>query len=565
MKMFSIISRKLLQGKCLRVMMLCGLFLLGSYGRVVAKIDAVKDTTAAEIIFEATLPENNSYGKPLPLTATWNDGLLPGGFSPEYQLGLIEQGHYILPSFQMPGHTRATGEYYEKAMKKAAEMKLPLTLISTQWESLLTTEDEYYSLPPDKNPNVVNNDNIVMKKVSPFGPVKYWREVGGKRASDPLFPKIAKWYQEPPLVLFLSNNEHAKLRWHEAEISKRYMSLYGSGKTDEFKRKLFGDQWIERYGALFKGIEEHLPPSWAEANHLFCGYNAFGPGAFGRWYGWINYSLYSTGRFEPWPAVWDGASVSYYVNDWDPSVDYTVWSPQVRAMNWVFMLDEARRMNPDFWFELSVWDGHQPGKDTDMWHVYANRNQTYTPERYAGMALFGMWLLRPRVVREYRGWSEKVVDVGDYFLALTEAVDRVHKDLILRKFWRKGELVPNTGHKHPYQSNIPEEYKNKNRWFLLDTSVDPSWPWSLDTEVPVFSLALYLGTAPKREWLIYAFSPLKERKKIKVSIPGYKQVQINAAPAGTYWYVREEGDKVDALPLRELPKLEPPKNLLFRP
>lgn len=47
------------------------------------------------------------------------------------------------------------------------------------------------------------------------------------------------------------------------------------------------------------------------------------------------------------------------------SPDYTVFSPQVFEMNYVFMSREALRPTPCFWLELSVWDGHEsdPSKD----------------------------------------------------------------------------------------------------------------------------------------------------------------------------------------------------------
>jgi len=35
---------------------------------------------------------------------------------------------------------------------------------------------------------------------------------------------------------------------------------------------------------------------------------------------------------------------------------------------------------------------------------------------------FGMWLLRPRLVREYRGYMQTRADFGEYFDAILEAV-----------------------------------------------------------------------------------------------------------------------------------------------
>ncbi len=38
-----------------------------------------------------------------------------------------------------------------------------------------------------------------------------------------------------------------------------------------------------------------------------------------------------------------------------------------------------------------------------------------------------------------------------YFMAIVESADRVHRNALLRDWWRKGELVPNRAHKHFYQ------------------------------------------------------------------------------------------------------------------
>src|SRR5690606_37753555 len=122
---------------------------------------------------------------------------------------------------------------------------------------------------------------------------------------------------------------------------------------------------------------------------------------------------------------------------------YFLYSPQIQAMNWVPMLDEALSVNPDFWFELSTWDGQAPGDKNDKKAFYESKDQTYTPQRYAGMGQYGMWLLRPRVVREFRGYRETYETFGEYFDEVVAAVDRVHNDPMLAEFWRKGKLVAN--------------------------------------------------------------------------------------------------------------------------
>ena len=48
----------------------------------------------------------------------------------------------------------------------------------------------------------------------------------------------------------------------------------------------------------------------------------------------------------------------------------------------------------------------------------------------------------------------------------------------LQRFWRKGEIVKNDKDKHPYQTKVPDEYKDVHRWYLLNADVNPKGPWS---------------------------------------------------------------------------------------
>jgi hypothetical protein len=254
--------------------------------------------------------------------------------------------------------------------------------------------------------------------------------------------------------------------------------------------------------------------------------------------------LYTAGRIDPWPLAWDGGSPSYYLFNWSGITDYTVFSSQVEAMNWLFMLQEARRTNPGFWFELSVWDGHEPSQANDKRKFYGRIGQPFTPDRYGGWVQFGMWLMRPRVVREFRGYQDTVAEMEPYFLSVIEAVDRVYQNATLREFWRTGELLANRAHQHPYQTRVPQEYQRLNRWFLLDTSLDPPRPWELGTQLPVFALALVKGVAPRRQWLIYSHAPAEAKNKVQITIPEFHAVTVNAAVGGSFTLVDEKMGRV---------------------
>lgn len=523
---------------------------------VVPRLSLGADTglIAAEITVEATLSNGDPARRPLPLLSHWTTGIHPlaKGWTPGEQLKWIEQGHYVLPWFQLPGSDDlpsgyARGDldfraYYESAFARARELKLPVVLIDSQWERFLT-QDPYFKLPPEKNPNVVAADGKVQHMVSPFGPVDAWRELGRRLTDNRHMRTLQSWYPDPPLVVFLSNNEGARLNWTDAEKSSRYVQKYGKGRDDDFKRKVVAEGWIERYRALQSGMRDGLTETW-KAHAIFVGYDAFGPRHFGRWYGWKGYSLYVPGRIDPSPLMWDGGSPSFYTDNWNQSTDYKAFSPQIEAMNWVFMQSEAYRLNPAFWLELSVWDGHMTGAKSKR-ADYARLGQTYTPARYEGMAQFGMWLIRPRVVREFRDYMYPWSEGEAYFRALMDAVDRVHTNAVLREWWRSGALIPNHAHRHPYQTLIPPEYAEADRWFLLDAEVNRPFPWDLTTEVQVFALALVKGTAPAREWLIYAHSPLGDRRNVRLTVPGYGTVGVDVAVAGSFYVVHERMRTVD--------------------
>jgi hypothetical protein len=492
-------------------------------------------------------------GYPLPLAAHWN--VSEDGFSPAWQIKMIKAGAPLLPWLPMPAPLNSTGEpdptdkwvaTYEPVIREIARLGLPLSFIGTQWENLLTNDEAYFKRPTKFNPNVVSPGGEVSKKVTPFGPVEPWAEVGKRWTNTGTFKKIQELYPNPPCVIFVSNNEHTRLRWHEVETDVHYLKQFGWGRDAEFKRKVVGDGWIERYRAMQEGMRAGLDRKQWKDKTYFVGYDAFLPSAIGRWNGWINYSLITPGRIDPGPLMWDGASPSYYTHNWDSSTDYTVMSPQVQAMNWVFMLELAKQINPKFWFEMSVWDGYMAGKPDSKRKVYADRGQKYGPERYAGWAEFGMWLLRPRVVREFRGWREPLADSEPYFLALLESLSRIRNAVELSDFWKHGSLVANTAYPHPYQVALPKEVAIASRWFLLDTDRDPPRPWTLGTTLPVLALAIVRGEKPNRRWLVYAHAPLGNVAGVKLSVPDFGSVMMDVSEGGTRMIVVEEQVAVHA-------------------
>lgn len=545
------------------------IFIVGgsSLPYLIADTLTLAQQTAEEIRVESLRSNSDPIGRPLPVLASWNTALSRPGptIGPAYQIHLVEQGHHVLPSFAFPNISSDAGgdaganhaaiekfrEYYEGPLKRAAELQLPIALVGTQWERLLSDDMRYFELPAEQNPNVVTPTGEILDKVSPFGPVDYWSEVGAKWASSPLMKQVQEWYPNPPLVILLSNNEHRRLRWKDAETDRRYLKQYGTDRDDAFKRRVVGEGWIERHRALHDGMREALSSEWRD-KAVFMGYGDFGPSYFGRWSGWPEYALHIPGRIDPAPLAWDGMSPSYYTHHWNVETDFQVYSPQIESMNWVFMRRMALQLNPEFRCNFSIWDGHMPperarsGAHPGKREVYRSLGQEYGPSRYGGFAQFGLWLLRPREMREYR-WQSTMTTQRPYFLKLAECIDRVYDNETLRHFWRRGELVPNHEHSHPYQSGIPAEYRDEDRWFLLETDLDPPRPWKLDTEIPVFSLALVDGEHGSRRWLIYAHSPLKDRSAVELTVPGYGQITVAVPIDGAFYIVDEESRDIQKI------------------
>ncbi len=137
--------------------------------------------------------------------------------------------------------------------------------------------------------------------------------------------------------------------------------------------------------------------------------------------------------------------------------------------------------------------------------------------------------------------------LSDPALRLVAAVDRVYANAVLRDFWRKGELVPNRSRAHPYQSIVPPEYQAIDRWYRLDTSLDPKWEWGLATQLEVFALALVKGKAPQRQWLLYAHAPMGARREVQISLPAYRAVTVNVAVGGSFYLVDEKTRRVQAI------------------
>jgi hypothetical protein len=501
----------------------------------------------AEAIRQAASAEPGQL-RPLPLAAHWNTGTKPDGFGPDYQLQLLDQGFPILPWFALPvpGEKNPGISYYRRGLQRAAQHRLPITFISTQWERLLSVDPRYVSMPADTNPNVVSAAGKIDRRVSPAGAPDPWRDLGQRWSTQPDLAPLQEIYPDPPRILLLSNNEHAKLRWKDASHDVR-LSRDAAPSQDQLIQ-LFADGWKDRYTSLFAGMRGGWnAPAW-RTNSLVVGYNAFIPPSLGRWPGWVEHSLTLPDQASAWTSIWQGASLPFYTHPWDSSTDFRVWSPQVEGMNWRATADSLPPNNT-FWLELSTWDGNR-GKPDDKRLTYQKLGQSFDPERYEGMVQFGLWLIQPRTLREFRAHNEKRSDFEPYFQAVLRAVRRVHTHPQLREYWQRGQLVPNPTRTHPYQANIPTFLAHQPRWFGLTTSLDPPGQWKLDTILPVFALAHQIGDKPNRRWLVYAHAPNGPASQVTINIPDFSGLQVDVPRAGAFWVVQEQPPSIEALDSR---------------
>jgi len=515
--------------------------------------------TAAVIRAEATRANHDPSGRPLPLAAHWHRSSCPL----DWQIEMIQQGHHLLPWLPTPspeGKEEKGLKGNEEGLKQLRQWCMPFALVTGgQWEATLYDHTKRWrNLPAEQSPLVWPVEPIpgkpTMKLLSPFGAVEPWREVGQYWMDSPGMHKIQQLYPDPPRVLIISNNEAGRLRWHEVEEkSKRYLDKYGKGRDDNFKRKVVADGWTGRYKAMISGMRGVLLNDAWKKNSLFAAYNAMGPCHFGRpgfgsEGGWKKYSLVTEERVDPGPTMWEGAIPEYYDNHWQPDkAVFNVWSCQVEMMNYVFMKAEVYKVNPEFWFEVIFWDGNIPNKDNDRYKTYTALGFPPSPQRYKGWVQYGMWLLTPRVAREWRSSADKRQRWWEYFKVIVAAVDQVHADPVLVRFWRKGELVPNRARPHPFDQDIPAKWKDVDRWFHLESSTDPPRPWKLTTRLPVFTLARVISEKPRREWLVYAHAPMGDKRGVQIAIPDYGPITVDVSLAGSFYLAKEADKSVTAV------------------
>ena len=174
------------------------------------------------------------------------------------------------------------------------------------------------------------------------------------------------------------------------------------------------------------------------------------------------------------------------------------------------MLDEAKILNPNFTYQLSI----NANKKID------------NSQRYRGFTQFALWFLRPSIIRQTPNKNTKD-EINPLFQQIVDSVELIHNSDVLADFWKNGKLV-STGNSN-YTQNIPTNYQNVPREFLLKT----------DATVPVWSFALEKGVAPNREWLVYVQFPEEDLSDVTITIPDFENVSLGAVQEGNFYLISE--------------------------
>ena len=550
---------------------------------------------------------NNGYldpsGRPLPLTGNWmcelprpskQAGDSPLGWDPNYFVELIKQGHHVIPTFidTMSVTTRAFGagepsqkakeniealiSEYRPALEFCRDHKLPIAFRGWNYATypftlqIRRSEISKEPIKPEQDPRLLIGGKAARENnpdMDPCGPIELWQEFGTFWFNNPLMVEIQKIYPDPPLVIFLDNNEAGKVGKVDPK-SDRFLAKYGAGPHDEeFLKKVAAEGYDELYKALFDAARAAcVSPSWSK-NLRFIAYNSLKP-------------------------PHDGGMPEYYDNDWQPTkTDFGAAGLQSDAMGMFLGQTKVVNENPSFLWSSIFWDGEWMG---NIWRSrgkgkaspakpfqYASAGQRWDFNRYEGDFQFGLWVMRPKLYFEFRGDPRRNAYMDGAWQRALAMVDRPWTNPVLRDFWRFGKLVPNRfepparqpGKWAEWTEEQKTNYLKLDRGFLLTCDANPprgAWvpeaemrankltepvpfyeegkdPWK-NASLRVFSVALVRGEQPNRSWLIYAHAPLGAVANTKVQLPGYGDVKLDSVSmSGSFFAVNEADRSVKTL------------------
>jgi hypothetical protein len=441
----------------------------------------------------------------LPVAATWNTG----GYTWQYHVDQVRQGHRFLPSIRVPASSADANT--------PAKVDQNLLLTEDGWAYLrannvpiclrTTNLAEAFVLPLYRLPKVATNipkSPIVWsmkagvlddEKISDnFGPPSIWGTEGNLWAKSYLLQTLQTKHPSPAYLVLVDNNE----------VGYEKLSRYV--KTDSKIRNAFGyptQTWLppatlltlsirmnDRVAQLVKANpnaspHDFLPEYWSHRkthySTFFAGFNG------GLDAGWkdklstVGYRAMDDARaarpamffdelgYAPELTYFDAGCEPVYCSG-DTLTDFTS-ADHLGVLNLIPAWETARKRNPKAYRELSLFftDG------AAYVSAKAGRHEVMTPARYEGYIQWLLWSIHdpgvPVILRRFSGNAEKPGDLlfradqfatldqlgaselksatsETYLKAIISAVNRVCSNATLRNFWLKGTpvVVPGLGH-----------------------------------------------------------------------------------------------------------------------
>ncbi len=550
--------------------------------------DTATSSAITDLRSWADQPSDGSEGRPFPLTGSWNIGRYyqvpwetgegfaePQSWDPTYFTELIEQGHHVLPTFpdpmtrqEDPGQLISLLDVdFVPAVKFLAKHDLPFAFRDWNWADKIASYENKLdrSVPVEESLQFIKNGNRT-GNASPIGNIDLWREFGRKWGSNSYNEAMAEIYPDPPLIVFLNNNEAGEIdKKNLNEDATRFIEKYGQDVSDSRKHEILHKGYRKRYRATFEAAREAAPADWSSAM-TFVAYNAFPwPKLSGKTALQVEEGRLP-GEFHEW-SYFEGAMPENYMNDWQVGrgkTDFSCWSPQTEATTYAPMADAVLRENPDYYFASIGWEGGVPAGRRNPANRYSTGGfgggavQKWDFDRYEGMLQFGLWAMRPRVFREFRGGQTRDAYYQKTWEVYLEIVDRVWETEALHPFWKHGSLVESEVKWQPGNA----EHMKLARWYLLHSNENPppsEWPqiWKQETkELRVFALALKLGEAPERRWMVYAHAPLGAVRNAHVKLPDFGDLTLDTVTrSGSFYIVNERDGSVEQVLRGEPPRI----------
>ena len=531
---------------------------------------------------------DNTEGWPLPVISSWASGMSTGGdvFTIRDGVEFTEAGNYFLPVWRYAFTQGADEEALEWGYRVWGENPdLPMyVIINNMFQMLaqapyttMTWEEGspfFFDSRDDSKGNMDVFRNAVAQQAGTY------HEAGRNRWAAGFMGTVASRLPNQQRIIALDNNEHRRELNYKHKYSKNYELINPSydpakdpGDPDipyhETEYVAMGQERMELFNEVWEGLKEKARESWPGIPMHRVAYQ-YGLATPWRIAAWKNYTELSWMLHHPddiGDTSWDYNLIhdpecspspgSIYPSQDQWWTDTTVGSIQSRVQNMRWIMDQFLENNPDTaLYEQSChynWD-YETTKYSSDW---GGGLGTFTDERWAAMVCFCLWVERPRIMRDFTGHSEPKANYTRRITALSTVISPIWDVPDITRFWRNGRWLLNQDRQHPWDMDNDDysrypRFLSQHRWYQLTTEHDATTDWGYSSNdvnpsafyggiIPVFAIAMELGTTPNREWLVYAHCPMGTYTDCLVTIPGYQQVTVPVSVAGTYTLVTEQG------------------------